>query len=120
VKRKRQKQNLQKQNRHTKAAALNLLADPKFLHRASLAIGELGVVGELANRLVLFLAGLTKDFTKVVSILVKGLRSTGKNNVVKAVTRLFPLECIVARSSFTKKALAYGGDRLKGKIFYLF
>ncbi len=97
-----------------------MLDDPKFLFRANEEIGQRGVVGEVANRLVLFLAGLTKDFSKPVSALLKGLRSTGKNNVAKAVTDLFPPECVVRRSSLTKKALAYGAEDLKGKIFYLY
>jgi hypothetical protein len=68
---------------------------------------------------VLYLACLTSALDKVVSVLVKGPTSTGKNNLTKTVLTLVPPEKLMTRSSFSNKALAYGSETLSGKILYL-
>jgi hypothetical protein len=108
-----------KQPSRVRAAALELLRNPRFLFNAKQRIGAGGVLGEDRNRLVLYLACLTSLLKNVVSVLVKGATSTGKNNLVRAVLSLIPLELVLTRSSFSKKALAYGSDELAGKILYL-
>ena len=82
-------------------------------------VGDSGVVGEKSNCLVLFLAGITKDFDKPVSILEKGASSTGKSQLLKAVIELFPPECVLKRTSLSGKAPVHGPDELNGKILYL-
>jgi len=109
-----------KQHAKIRRAALELLREPRFLFRVGQRIAEMGIVGEVQNRLTLFLAALTKDSKKSVSVLVKGPTSSGKNNLVRAVVRLLPPEWVVVRSSLTTKALAYGSESLSGKILYLF
>jgi hypothetical protein len=108
-----------KTDKKTKAAGLALLGDPKFLFEVGEKVGTAGVVGERRNRLVLYLACVTSAFDKLVSVLVKGPTSTGKNNLTKAVLSLIPPEKVLTRSSFSNKALAYGADELAGKILYL-
>jgi hypothetical protein len=44
-------------NSEIRKQALQLLGDPQYLFRAGQKLGDLGVVGEERNRLVLFLAG---------------------------------------------------------------
>jgi hypothetical protein len=102
-----------------RAAAMVLVRDPSFLFRVMQQIGRAGIVGEKRNRLTLFLAALTRGFEKVVSVIVKGPTSSGKNNLVRAVVGLLPPEWVIVRSSLTKKALAYGEESLAGKILYL-
>jgi hypothetical protein len=101
-----------------RSAALDLLRDPHFLFRVGQQLEAKGVVGERTNRLILFLAAVTKDFGPV-SVLVKGPTSSGKNQLVRAVVNLVPPECVVTRTSMTPKALAYGSQSLRGKILYL-
>jgi hypothetical protein len=108
-----------KTDKKTQAAALELLRDPKFLFQAGQQVGAAGVVGEHRNRLVLYLVCVTSALEKVVSVLVKGPTSTGKNNLTKAALSLNSPEMVLTRSSFSKKALAYGADELAGKILYL-
>jgi hypothetical protein len=100
-------------------AALDLLHNPAFLFQLGQRIGTAGVVGEYRNRLVLYLACMTSALERVVSVLVKGPTSTGKNNLAKAVLKLIPPERILTRTSFSGKALAYGKDELAGKILYI-
>jgi hypothetical protein len=107
-----------RQNKFNKVA-LELLQDPHFLDRLANKFGELGIIGERRNCLILFLAGLTRTFDKPVSVLTKGNSSTGKSESVKAVLSLFPPECVLMRASLSKKAPAHGTDDLKGKILYI-
>jgi hypothetical protein len=102
-----------------KEDARRLVSDPAFLYRAMNKIGELGVVGEKRNRLILFLAGTTKDLETPVSVIVKGQSSSGKSNVTRKTLELFPPECVISRSSLSAKAPAHGQGSLAGKILYL-
>lgn len=108
-----------KSTKETRAAALRLIRDPLFLFRVVQKVREMGVIGEKLNLLVLFLAGLTKNFDKPVSVLEKGVSSTGKSEVVKAVIALFPPECVLERASLSKMAPAHGALQLDGKILYV-
>jgi hypothetical protein len=102
-----------------RAAALTLLRDALFFFRFVQQIGELGIVGEQRNCLILFLAGMTKAFDKPVSVLKKGASSTGKSESVKATLSFFPPECVSTRASLSRKAPAYGAGDLSGKILYI-
>jgi hypothetical protein len=113
------KSNKPKASKKIQAAALELLRDPKLLFLVKEQVGTAGVVGEGRNRLVLFLACLTSALDKVVSVLVKGSTSTGKNNLTKKVLSLIPPAKVLTRSSFSEKTLAYGAEELAGKILYL-
>jgi hypothetical protein len=106
-------------NKKIHAAALELLRSPDFLYQVRRLVGAAGVVGEHENRLILYLACLTGYLDREVSVLVKGPSSTGKSNLVKTVLSLIPPEKLLTRSSFSRKALAYGEEDLAGKILYL-
>jgi energy-coupling factor transporter ATP-binding protein EcfA2 len=108
-----------KSNPSVEERALQLLDDPRFLYKAGQMIGKLGVVGEEPNRLVLFLAGITRTTSTPASVLVKGATSSGKSTLVKASVRLFPSESVIERSSLSGKALAHGSGSLAEKILFL-
>jgi hypothetical protein len=101
------------------AAALTLIRDPKFLFRIVQKVGELGIVGEKRNGLVFFLAAITKNLDRSVSVLEKGESSTGKSELVKAVIRLLPPESVLVRASLSKTAPVHGTEDLAGKILYI-
>jgi hypothetical protein len=103
-----------------KADANKLVSDATFLHRAMKKIGEFGIVGEEKNKLILFLSGLTKDFDMPMSVMVKGQSSSGKSNLIRKTTLIFPPECVISRASLSAKAPVHGQGSLKGKILYLF
>src|ERR1700674_1294221 len=105
--------------KHFRRMAWKLARDPLFLYRLLQKIGELGIIGERRNCLILFLAGLTKDFDKPVSVLAKGHSSTGKSESVKCVLTLFPPECVLKRASLSRKAPIHGSDDLRRKILYI-
>ncbi len=112
-----------KKNKQTREAVLDaarqLLAAPDFLYRVGNAIGSLGVVGEKRNRLVVFLAGITKELPEPVSLMVKGPSSGGKSNLIRHVLRVFPRDSIVERTSLSGKAPAYSEVPLANKILFL-
>jgi hypothetical protein len=110
-----------KKRRQTRfsSAALKLLRDTLFLYRLVVKVGELGVIGERRNCLILFLAGLTKNFDKPVSVLTKGNSSTGKSESVKGVLALFPPECVLRRASLSRKAPVHSSEDFRRKILYI-
>jgi len=107
------------EKRLIRAEAIKLLRDPLFLYKAGQTIEELGVVGEQRNRVILFLAGLSKDLVEPVSVLVRGPSSSGKSKLVRSVIKLFPPESVITRASLSPKALPHGKEPLGAKIFYL-
>lgn len=108
-----------KTDQKIRVAALALLHDLNFLFRVVCKIREMGVLGEEKNALTLFLATLTKDLNKSVSVLVKGPSSSGKNNVVRSIVNLVPPESVISRTSLTAKSQNYGEESLSGKVFYI-
>ncbi len=111
--------NKSKRESSLKERALRLLNDPQFLYAAGQKIGDLGVVGEEANRLILFLAGVTRTAPNPASVLAKGATSSGKTTLVKSPLQLFPADCVMERSGLSGKALAHGAGSLAGKILFL-
>jgi len=110
----------QKRHARLRAQARELVRDHALLYRAMTKIGELGVVGEERNRLILFLAGLTKDLDMQVSVLAKGQSASGKSNLIRKTLQIFPPECVISRASLSAKAPVHGEGSLKGKILYLY
>jgi len=99
--------------------ALRLLSDPLFLFKASQTIGELGIIGEEKNRLILFLAGISRTLREPISILVKGSTSSGKSTLVKKSILLFSPDCVIERAGLSGKALAYGKGSLAAMILFI-
>lgn len=107
-------------NATTAKRAGGLLMDPRFLFRVSQAIGSLGVVREMRNRLIVFVAVLTTIFDDPVSVLVKGHSSSGKSTLIRNVLKIFrPLNMVVERSGLSPKALNFGGEKLDRRVLYI-
>ena len=99
--------------------AEELLHRPHFLGHLLEKFRELGLVGEEHNALILFLAGLTRYFHDPVSVLVRGLTSSGKSHLVKTVLQLFPQKSVLNFSSITDKAFVRGRGNLTGKLIFI-
>ena len=108
-----------KKKKRIRDAAIELLCDPRFFFLTGQKLEQMGVVGEEQNRLLIFLACITKDLRSAISVIVKGSTSSGKSNLLRTVIRLFPSECVSNLASLTPKALVYGDGDLSGKILYL-
>jgi hypothetical protein len=102
--------------------ALKLIKDRYFLFKVGKLIGRLGLVGEVRNRLIVFLAALTmmiKDKKRRCSVIVIGPSGSGKTMVIEVPLRLFPPGSVIRRASFTRRALAYGQDSLDNKLLFV-
>jgi hypothetical protein len=102
--------------------ALKLIKDRCFLFKVGKLIGRLGLVGEVRNRLIVFLAALTmmiKDKKRRCSVIVIGPSGSGKTMVIEVPLRLFPPGSVIRRASFTRRALAYGQDSLDNKLLFV-
>jgi hypothetical protein len=117
IRRHESEKTIRRQNR--RRAAIALLKDAQFFPRFSHLMEQIGVIGERTTCLILVLAGLTKDFDKPVSILIKGQSSTGKSETTKAVLSAFPPESVLARASMSRKAPVHGSEDLRGKILFI-
>ena len=102
-----------------KQIAQELVNDPKFLFRAGKKIGELGVVREFRNRLIVFLVCITMFLKDKVSTIAAGPSGCGKSTTLEIPIKLCPPESVIKRVSFSRKAFAYGKESLDGKILYV-
>ena len=100
-------------------AAAQLIKDPRFLYRAAKKIADLGMVGEVRNVLIVFVVCLTMILKKKVSLIVIGPSSSGKSTLLQLPLKLLPLELVITRASFSRKAMAYGEEPLDDKILYI-
>ena len=99
--------------------AYALIEDPLFIYRVGKKIQELGLVDDIRNGLIIFLACLTAYLDDKVSILIMGASSSGKSTRLEKPIMLFPSESVIKRASFSRKAFAYGEGSLDKKILYI-
>jgi hypothetical protein len=99
-------------------AALGLLRDPKLLERILEDFAACGVVGEETNKLVGYLAAVSRLLDNPLAIILQSTSAAGKSALMEAVLAFVPPEERVKYSALTGQALYYlGGDtNLKHKI----
>ena len=100
-----------------KAAALDLLRDPKLLDRILADFERCGVVGEETNKLTSYLAVVSRLLEAPLAILVQSSSAAGKSALMEAVLALLPEEQQVQYSAMTGQSLFYMGETdLKHKV----
>jgi DNA primase catalytic core len=100
-----------------KAAAMELLRDPKLLERVLADFERCGVVGEETNKRVSYLAAVSRLLEKPLAIVVQSSSSAGKSSLMEAVLDFMPEEQREEYSAMTGQALFYMGQKnLKHKI----
>ncbi len=100
-----------------KAAALDLLRDPKLLDRILTDFERCGVVGEETNKLTSYLAVVSRLLEAPLAILVQSSSAAGKSALMEAVLALLPEEQQVQYSAMTGQSLFYMGETdLKHKV----
>jgi len=99
-------------------AALALLRDPKLLDRILADFAACGVVGEETNKLVGYLAAVSRKLDHPLAVIVQSTSAAGKSALMEAVLAFVPPEERVKYSALTGQALYYlGGEaHLKHKI----
>jgi DNA primase len=97
--------------------ALELLNDKNLLQRILEDFNRAGVVGEETNKLVGYLACVSRKLDKPLAVIIQSSSAAGKSSLMDAVLAMMPEEERVQYSAMTGQSLFYMGEtNLKHKI----
>lgn len=97
--------------------AMELLRDPKLTRRILDDFERCGVVGEETNKLMGYLAAVSRKLDDPLAIIVQSSSAAGKSALMEAVLALVPEEERVQYSAMTGQSLFYMGETdLKHKV----
>lgn len=100
-----------------RAAAIELLKDPRLMDRILEDFARCGVVGEETNKKVAYLATVSRLLDAPLAVIVQSSSAAGKSSLMEAVLALMPEEQRVQYSAMTGQSLFYMGEMdLKNKI----
>jgi DNA primase len=98
-------------------AALELLQDPNLLDRILADFARCGVVGEETNKLVGYLAAVSRRLDAPLAVLVQSSSAAGKSSLMEAILAFVPEEDRIEYSAMTGQSLFYMGEGdLKHKV----
>ncbi|RLA42407.1 MAG: DNA primase, partial [Gammaproteobacteria bacterium] len=98
-------------------AALKLLKDERLLDRITADLETCGLVGEHINKLVAYIAAVSRKLSKPLAVMVQSSSASGKSALMDAVLAFCPEEERVQYSAMTGQSLFYMGESdLKHKI----
>ncbi len=99
------------------SAGLELLKSPNLMQRILDDFDAAGVVGEQTNKLVGYLAAVSRKLDKPLAVVIQSSSSAGKSSLMDAVLKLMPTEEQIKYSAMTGQSLFYMGETsLKHKI----
>jgi DNA primase len=99
------------------AKALELLRDPQLLDRILRDFEACGTVGEETNKLLGYLAAVSRKLEEPLAVVVQSSSAAGKTSLMEAVLAFMPDEERVKYSAMTGQSLFYMGEtNLKHKI----
>ena len=93
------------------AAATALLKSPDLLERILADFERCGVVGEETNKLVGYLAALSRKLDEPLAIVIQSSSAAGKSSLMDAVLALVPEEERIKYSAMTGQSLFYVGEQ---------
>ncbi len=100
--------------------AMALLKDEHLLSRVLKDFKRAGVVGEETNKLVGYLAAVSRRLDNPLAIIIQSTSAAGKSSLMNAVLAMMPQEECVQYSAMTGQSLFYMGEiSLKHKILAL-
>jgi hypothetical protein len=100
-----------------RAAALELLRAPDLLARIVADFDACGLVGEATNKLVGYLAAVSRKLASPLAVVIQSSSAAGKSSLMDAVLAFMPEEERVKYSAMTGQSLFYMGEtNLKHKI----
>jgi DNA primase catalytic core len=99
------------------SSAMALLRDPNLVQRILGDFGACGVVGEETNKLMGYVAAVSRKLEQPLAIVVQSSSAAGKSALMEAVLSFMPEEERVQYSAMTGQSLFYMGETdLKHKI----
>jgi DNA primase len=90
--------------------ALELLRDPKLLDRILADFDTCGLVGERTNKLIGYLAAVSRKLDRPLGVLVQSSSAAGKSSLMDAVLSFMPEEERIKYSAMTGQSLFYMGE----------
>jgi DNA primase len=93
------------------AEALEFLRAPDLLERILTDFDRCGVVGETTNKLLGYLAGVSRKLEEPLAIIIQSSSAAGKSALMEAILALMPEEERIAYSAMTGQSLFYMGER---------
>ena len=90
--------------------ALSLLRDPQLLDRILADFDRAGVVGEETNKLVGYLAAISRKLAAPLGVVIQSTSAAGKSSLMDAVLSFVPEEERVQYSAMTGQSLYYMGE----------
>ena len=94
-----------------RAAALSLLEDEHLLDRILSDFERCGVVGEQTNKLVGYLAAVSRKLEEPLAIVIQSSSAAGKSSLMEAILAFFPPEERVKYSAMTGRSLFYMSEQ---------
>jgi DNA primase len=91
-------------------AALDLLRDPHLVDRILADFERVGVVGEATNKLVAYLAAISRKLDDPLAILIQSSSAAGKTSLMDAVLAFVPEEDRLHFAAMTGQSLFYMGE----------
>jgi len=100
-----------------RAEALELLRSPNLLKQILEDFDKCGVVGEESNKLLGYLAAVSRHLKTPLAVIIQSSSAAGKTSLMEAVLGLMPDESQTKYSAMTGQSLFYMGESdLKHKI----
>jgi DNA primase catalytic core len=100
-----------------RAAALELLKDPRLLDRILADFERCGVVGEETNKLAGYIAAVSRSLEAPLAVMVQSSSAAGKSSLMDAILAFVPEEHRIEYSAMTGQSLFYMGEQdLKHKV----
>jgi DNA primase catalytic core len=97
--------------------ALALLKDPKLLDRILEDFEKAGVVGEETNKLMGYLASISRKLEEPLAVIIQSSSAAGKTSLMEALLDFVPKEDRTKYSAMTGQSLFYMGEtNLRHKI----
>jgi len=97
--------------------AMSFLKDPRLLDRILADFERCGVVGEETNKLVGYMAAVSRKLDEPLAVIIQSSSAAGKSALMEAILAFVPEEERVKYSAMTGQSLFYMGDAdLKHKI----
>ncbi|PKN32387.1 MAG: DNA primase, partial [Deltaproteobacteria bacterium HGW-Deltaproteobacteria-20] len=97
--------------------AVALLKSPDLINRVADDMTTVGLVGEQANKLIVYLAATSRLLHDPLAVVIQSTSGSGKSTLLDGVLKMMPDEAKKSFSAMTGQSLYYlGQDDLKHKI----
>ena len=99
--------------------AIAYLSTPDLIKRVNEDIGKSGIIGEEKNRLIMFLAFVSRLRPSPLHIISIASSGSGKSHLQEKVSELVAPEDIFENTSLSDNSIYYFGDLLKNKLLLI-